>query len=249
MVISIGVDMAVQFVPVDVERRVFQASLLQMAPRAEGADDARSRALQDLLDSLASHWSENPYELRVGILEDEAPNAVALPGGAILVTSTLLDAIESKNELAFVLGHEIGHLKNRDHLRRLGRGVTIALLLSSVTGSTKGIAAPRIFDLAGQLTGRSFDRDEERAADRVGLELVYAEYGDVSGAIDFFKRLPERGGGLTGDLANYFETHPLNDDRVEALANQARDRGWPSAGRLHPVPPDLAGEPQSGRKP
>ena len=135
--------------------------------------DSDEQRLQALVDRLASHWADNPYSFRAAILGDDAPNAFAFPGGWIVVSRGLLEQTDSENELAFVVSHEIGHFKNRDHLRGLGRGVALALAMSVVASSGAGLAGD-LAGLAGSLASRSFDRDPEVDADAVGLGLVYA---------------------------------------------------------------------------
>ncbi len=123
------VEGLIRWIPPSFESRVFGS--LWSADLGGDSDDPRLATATALLERLASHWEENPYELQLAILEEESPNAFAVPGGAIYVTRGLLDSVESENELAFVLGHEIGHFRNRDHLRGLGRGLIVSLALSA----------------------------------------------------------------------------------------------------------------------
>ena len=73
---------------------------------SEPEDSQTTLGLQDLTDRIASHWPDRPYPLRVGVIDEQEPNAFALPGGTILLTRGLLNVTETENELAFVLGHE-----------------------------------------------------------------------------------------------------------------------------------------------
>ena len=67
-----------------------------------------------------------------------------------MVSTGLLEQTASENELAFVVGHEIGHFRNRDHLRGLGRGVAFGLVLAALSTSGAGTAAdPASPPLAG----------------------------------------------------------------------------------------------------
>ena len=129
--VTIGyfVELAVWMMPYD-----FEAAMLEglAMPRsfAEDSDEVEAR-LQGLTTELARGWPENPYTLRVRVIEGE-PNAFALPGGEIWVTTGLLEQTESENEIAFVLGHEIGHFRSRDHLRSLGRGLLFGLAAAGI---------------------------------------------------------------------------------------------------------------------
>jgi Zn-dependent protease with chaperone function len=207
------------------------------------APDPRAVPVQALVDRLAAHWPDHPYAFRVGVIDVGDPNALALPGGVILVTSGLLEQVASENELALVLGHELGHYHARDHLRGLGRGLAAELVIGALGRGGELVSSLGRF--AGALAQRGFDRRQERAADAFGLALVQNEYGHVAGAGDFFARLAqqERSAADAGDrFAAYFETHPLSADRVAALDAEAALNGWPTAGALTPLPSLAASE-------
>ncbi|MEM7409601.1 MAG: M48 family metallopeptidase [Myxococcota bacterium] len=233
-VVAVSIDLLVPLLPPSWEVRIFSADWL--APDAEGESEPRDVALQELLDRLLAHAPESPYTFRVGVLEDPQPNAMAFPGGSILVTSGLLDAVESENELALVLGHELGHYAGRDHLRGLGRSLAWAFVAAAL-GSSGADVATGLADLAAQVTQRGFDRDQESDADRFGLALVQAEYGHVAGASDFFTRGPDDlfTAGFGGELESYLSTHPMDDDRIEALHREAQRRGWTLDGTTRPL--------------
>jgi Zn-dependent protease with chaperone function len=220
------VDIVVALVPPRTEAELFAdfdfASVLPA--RLEEAPP-----LQALAERLSRHWPDSPYQFKVAVLDETRLNALALPGGTILVTRGLVDAAESENELAFVIGHEIGHFKNRDHLRQLGRGFAFGLLLLVVSGSDGGFVGSNVL-----ATARAFDRRQESAADRVAAELVQAEYGHVAGAWRFLERRASENAGLDR-FAAYFRTHPASAARVNALEELAAARGWATAGRLTPV--------------
>jgi Zn-dependent protease with chaperone function len=225
---AVAVDRLVPLVPPHLEARWFAGWL---APDRD--TDSRAATVQTLLDRLAAHWHDRPYPFHVGVLDEAAPNALALPGGMILVTSGLLERVASENELALVLGHELGHFRARDHLRGLGRGLAAQLVLGAL--GTSGELVSSLGALAGALAQRGFDRRQESQADAFGLELVHAEYGHVAGAGDFFARLEnESEDASRGErrLARYLDTHPLHADRVAALTTEARAHGWATEGPL-----------------
>jgi predicted Zn-dependent protease len=89
-----------------------------------------------------------------------------------------------------------------------------------------------VASLSGQLAARGFDRSQERKADRFGLELVQQEYGHVAGALDLFERLPDPGSSAGKEIAQYFATHPLHEDRIRTLRALAQERGWSQTGTV-----------------
>ena len=194
-----------------------------------------AQSLAPLVDRLASHWEEQPYPFHVQILEDDLPNALAIPGGHILVTEGLLKMAKSENELAMVLGHELGHFYHRHHIRRLSRGLSISILGSVLLGNH---ANTDLLSLSTQLTSRGFDRKQETAADRFGLELVQAEYGHINEAWRFFDRISANMSTLEG-LSSYLSTHPHPDERGQQLRRWAEEEGWSLEGTLRPLPDGL----------
>ncbi len=231
--IGLAIDALVPLLPPGLESRLFSPSWFAHEGR-EDASDPRRTSVAALLERLAGHWQDNPYALRLAIWEEDRPNALAFPGGLVVVTTGLLDRAGSENELAFVLGHELGHFHNRDHLRGLGRGVAFALIAAAIGGSGAGDAA-KLAALSQQLAARGFDRDQERDADRFGLELVAAEYGHVAGALAFFDQLEAPDDGVDAWRAAYLSTHPVHDERIEALRDFAAERGFSRHGELRPL--------------
>jgi predicted Zn-dependent protease len=223
------VEIAVRFVPPDLEAK----GLAAIAPDAAAIDDPRAADVQSLLDRLARHWPENPYRLRAGVLEEASENALALPGGMVLVTTGLLERVESENELAFVLGHELGHFRGRDHLRALGRGAVVGLVMAALGLGGSSVELPR---LAASLAESGFGRAQEEAADRFGLALVLREYGHAGGASDFFRRLPDAEADVPSRLRSYLATHPVTEDRLASLAREIASAGAPSDGARVALP-------------
>ena len=232
----VAVDLLIPRIPASWEIRVFGPLARSASEQMESSEGERHRQLQQLLERLAAHWPDTPYTFQASILEKPTPNALAFPGRVIAVTSGLLENLDSENELAFILGHELGHFRHRDHLRSLGRGAVLQLVLSlasSVGGGSPGV----LIQLGPLLAERSYAREQERAADRFGLELVQREYGHVAAATDFFARAPDGKQSQPGSLAAYFLTHPLSPDRVDALVALAGERGWSREGSLRSWPP------------
>jgi Zn-dependent protease with chaperone function len=241
VVVAIAVASSLVMVPTSLEVRVFGGGWLARLgsdDAEEEAPDRREASLQALVDRLARHWPENPYEFKPMLWQEESPNAFALPGGWIGVTTGLIAEVDSENELAFVLGHEIGHFRNRDHLKGLGRGLALGIVLSAVGLSGVGAAAD-LAGLAGGLAQRSFDREQESDADEFGLGVVAAEYGHVGGAAEFFRRMPDVEGLLGEKVEAYLSTHPISEERIQELAAYAGEQGFAREGELIALPEDL----------
>jgi len=223
------VEIALYFISPEDEAGLFRnwmpEDLVTVAP-----DDEKLYQTQLLLDRLAAHWPDAPYTFRVEIDDSEVANAMALPGGLVIVTQGLLDEVKSENELAFVLGHELGHFKNRDHLRTLGRGIVLSMFFAVVTGNDVGGIGIKVADV----TLRSFSRRQETRADEFGLAVVNSEYGHVNEAWRLFERWEDKDRSPTG-LITYFSTHPDTGDRIADMRHQAEMHGWRTDGDVTPL--------------
>ncbi len=224
------VEVVLYFVPADKEAELFRDWLPEDLVTISPVDD-RLFETQQLVDRLAAHWPDAPYEFRVEVDDSDAVNAMALPGGLIIVTQGLLDEVESENELAFVLGHELGHFRNRDHLRALGRGVVLSLFFAVITRNDVSGIGINVADVAL----RGFSRAQESDADEFGLSVIYAEYGHVDEAWRLFERW-EEADSQTRLVAQYLSTHPQPGDRVADLRALAANNGWSESGPVSPLP-------------
>jgi Zn-dependent protease with chaperone function len=223
------IEVALYFVSAEDEANLFAGWLPDDLVTVSASDD-RLRETQLLVDRLARHWPDTQYTFRVEIDDSEQANAMALPGGLIIVTQGLLDQVESENELAFVLGHELGHFKNRDHLRALGRGVVLSMFFAVVTGSdVAGIGIK-----AADLTLRGFSRQQETKADEFGLAIVNSEYGHVNEAWRLFERWQVVDNSFI-ELVTYLSTHPETGDRIADMKVHAEREGWSIEGQVTPL--------------
>jgi beta-barrel assembly-enhancing protease len=129
------------------------------------------------------------FDYRVDVIDDETVNAVALPGGRIVLFRGLIEKIECEEALAMVLAHELGHYVHRDHLRGLGRSIVLmtAGMLLGVNGKQYNIMIP-----SAAVVDLKFSRSQEKIADDFALDTVFRAYGHVGGAIDFYNILDDK---------------------------------------------------------
>ena len=126
-----------------------------------------------------------------------------------------------------MLGHELGHYRNRDHIRALGRGIALSLFFAVATGGDVAGLGLKVSDLAL----RGFSRKQESRADEFGLALVYTQYGHVNEAWRLFERWDE-GDDSFLEFVTYLSTHPQAGDRVDDLEALALREGWPTDGNV-----------------
>lgn len=176
---------------------------------------ARQAYLQTLMDKIPASAKPEGYEFKVHIKDSEDINAYALPGGNIVMTTALMDALKDENSLMFVLGHEIGHFANRDHLRSMGTGIAGILIAVAIIGQSD--IAGRMVSNISHLTSLVYSRKAEQSADLWGLKALQAVYGHSGGATSFFKIMKDRETKVEKLVPGIFRTHPLDEDRIEAL--------------------------------
>lgn len=179
--------------------------------------------LQQILDKLIKRCKGlPPFTYKVYVTESKDANALALPGGNIVVLSALLKETESENELAMVLAHELGHFYYRDHLRGLGRTLVFLLISSALFGSDSSMA--KVVSNAATNVEMRFSQTQEQAADLYGLDLLNKMYGNAAGATDFFEKMSRK--EKLWPIFYIFASHPYSGDRVGALKKAIKNKGY-----------------------
>lgn len=217
-------------IPPDLENKIAAPFLRSLDKTA--ADAPEERYLQSLVDTLQSRCAHLPYNFRVHIQKSDILNAMALPGGHIVVFRGLLDKLSSENELTFVLAHEMGHYAHRDHLRGLGRGLVLMALSALLLGQDSSLG--NMLSTTLNLSEMRFSRSQESQADTFALQSLNCVYGHVGGATDLFDKLPESMGSET--VTHYFSSHPQNEQRIADLKILIHSNGY-SVGPLKALKP------------
>lgn len=221
VVLGFALDLVVPHIDPGLEEHL--GGLYLSAFATEEEPSAAEARLQELLDELAARMEEPERDYRVHLVPSEEVNAVALPGGHVVVFTGLVKAAASENELSMVLGHELGHYQNRDHLRGLGRGLVLVFLSSLLFGTDSALS--RLTTVLLGSAEMQFSQHQENQADAWGLELVMRKYGHAGGATAFFQRLAEKEEGR--ELIYLFASHPFPLERIESLEETIREKGYP----------------------
>ena len=177
---------------------------------------------QKILNELSQYIPGGECKFTVHITKSCQANAVALPGGHILLYSGIFKEIGSRNELTMILAHELGHYVHRDHLRGFGRGLVLTAISSVIFGADNVITEFLMRVLL--TTDHRFSRQQETTADKFALELLNKKYGHVAGATDFFKNVEKK--AKMPKYLRFFYTHPLHSERIDALNKEVSMRGY-----------------------
>lgn len=165
--------------------------------------EAADAAIAPMVQALVA--ADDPgFPITLRFVHEESPNALALAGGQVMVTSGLLDTLEHPDELAAVIAHEVGHVKARDSMVALYRNAGLGILLELITGGS-GLAQQAIL-LGGQVTELSHTRRQEARADVTAIAMLRGAGLDPAALARAFERLKA-----------YVEEDSEDDDRTSAL--------------------------------
>jgi predicted Zn-dependent protease len=170
--------------------------------------------------NLARQVERKDVQWRFAVLDTPSINAMAFPGGIVVVTRGLYALLTSEDELAAVLAHEIAHVNRRHQWKVIQQQKLVALAGDAVTRSDPGKSAKVVADLGAKLIARGLDKSAEFEADRDGVVIAARAGYDSSALIAVMERLKALRTG-EADTALLFSTHPSPQDRIAALTAAA----------------------------
>ena len=207
--------------------REYNAQILRQNPVYQ--DQELQDYVQAIGESLAAKSHRPNLIYRFTILDSPDINAFALPGGYIYINRGLMSYLSSEEELAAVLGHEIGHVTARHSVRQYSQSQLLGILSTAIeinAGSTAGNVA----NVASGALLSGYGRDMELEADDLGAQYIYQDGYSPQGMYEvlsvlkdqeiYSKQLAERRGQEPRSYHGVFASHPSNDKRLqEVLSN------------------------------
>ena len=167
------------------------------------------------------------FPITFQFVKTPAPNAFALPGGQVMATAGLLDALGDDQEAFWaVIAHELGHVRARDGLRAFYRNAGLGVALEIITGGSG--AAQQAVLLGGQISQLRFTRIQEEAADQTAFEILEQARLDPSALARAFEKIEAYANTVSdaGDdedgMPGWMKTHPNTDARIQAARARAR---------------------------
>lgn len=166
--------------------------------------------------ALGSHRPGLPWEFNV--VNTSQVNAFALPGGKISLTRGLLAKMSSEDEMASVLGHEVGHVDARHSVAQYTRGMLISLAVVGVSvalaDSDYRQVGSLVAGVAGTLLMLSYSRDQERQADELGYAYMTAAGYNPEGQVRTFEMFKSLNNTEPGFIQAMLASHPLTSERI-----------------------------------
>ncbi len=187
--------------------------------------DQRAQALvkqvgQRLVDHTIA--STTPYKYDFHLLRDQRTvNAFALPGGQIFITAAMYNRLESEDQLAGVLGHEVGHVIARHSAARMAKqelyqGLTGAAVMATYDpGNPASQRSAEVAQYISNLITMKFGRDQELQSDELGVRLMIEAGYDPEALKGVMRILKEASGGTR--RPEFASTHPDPENRIERI--------------------------------
>ncbi len=184
------------------------------------ADTKLNEKIMAIGEKLAKVCDRQEILYRFYVLDDKMVNAFSLPGGFVYISTGLLNILHSDDEIAFVLGHEIGHIVARHAIKRLqaALGYNLLILASVAAPSTGNFPQGVSLALASILSG--YSQEDEFLADKLGIKYAQKAGFDPKAAIKVMKALEENNRKEPLHRIAYFRTHPYIPQRIRKIKEE-----------------------------
>ncbi|HRI01583.1 MAG TPA: M48 family metallopeptidase [Saprospiraceae bacterium] len=209
-------------VPKHLEERLGNASvngILNFGP----LDSLKSNQLKLFMDELNL---VKDYDVKAYYVNSEVVNALAAPGGHIVVFDGIMEKIDCYDQLVALLAHEAAHVNNRHSLKSIGRSVSAYLILSAITGDVAGSSGV-LLEQAAQLNQLSYARKDETQSDEIAILELHKLGLDPSAMMNLLDKL-EQQEKLDSNLVltslnemEFLKTHPITKNRIENLRSKS----------------------------
>jgi predicted Zn-dependent protease len=216
--------LAQMLLPPDAEAELGRQAFRQVMSETPVAQDPALHEYVTRVGERIVHASNSPYpDWQFVVFEGNQPNAFALPGGRVGVFTGMLQVAADEDQLATVLGHEVGHVNARhgaerivtEHIIALGLRLVAALLAFGDVQIPPDLLVTLGASAAELGIVRPFSRTQELEADALGLDYMAEAGYDPNAAIAFWRRMQQAAGN--GGQPDFLATHPSSERRIEEL--------------------------------
>ncbi len=175
--------------------------------------------VKEVTENIGRHSDRPDLIYRVEIVDTPDFNAFAVPGGFVYIHRGLLERINSVDELASVIGHEIGHVSARHSASQISKAQILNIGLLAVDIATHGAVQDygTLVDLGSILAFSKFSRDDEREADFLGIRYMTKAGYNPKASIDVMKQIQGLQDHEPASLEIWFMTHPATSERLGLL--------------------------------
>ena len=167
-----------------------------------------------IVASSVAGRSGYPFDFHV-LADERTVNAFALPGGQIFITVALFNRLKTPDQLAGVLGHEIGHVIGRHSAEHIAKMELTQGLTGAVVMGAGSYEMAQVAQMVGGLINMKYGRDDELEADRFGVCFMRDAGYDPAALTDVMKILAEASGGAR--QPEFASTHPSPVNRAQQI--------------------------------
>jgi len=186
--------------------------------RAQRVMNVGNKIKEAATEYLAKHNQskriEN-FEWQFNTVDDPTINAWCMPGGLVVVYTGILELVETDDELATIMGHEIAHAIARHGNERMSQGLGVQVALGVLQGTTAEDKQHLLYyaGIGSQLGILKFSRVHETESDKIGLVYMKMAGYDPNHAVTFWKKMATNGGSVPELLS----THPSDERRINDI--------------------------------
>ena len=188
-------------------------------PRKQQLVQEVGHRLVAAIPSVYPDAEQIPWEFSFTLLEDDRTvNAFALPGGPTFMTEALFDRLETEDEVAGVMGHEIGHVLHQHGAERMAKQEMFQGLSGAAVMAAGDYTAGQVTGLVTNFIGMKYGREDEIESDVEGVRLMHAAGYDPRALIRVMEVLEEASGGAGGP--EWASSHPDPGNRAELIREE-----------------------------
>ena len=197
---------------------------LTLLKETEEIDSLKSIQLANFIDELNI---ESKYEVEAFVVKSDMVNAMALPGGYMVVYTGILDKMERSEELVALVGHELGHVEKKHSLKQLVKGLSKGYLLELLVGNSNALLEG-VGGVVSMFDQMAYSRDAEREADEFGYQVLENNKLDPQGMVQLFEVLQAETGKVEkySRFVSMISTHPLTSDRISDTKKRIEEKPY-----------------------
>lgn len=180
------------------------------------------KQVQDYIDLIGKKIVQNsdarksPYNYEFHVLADpNTVNAFAMPGGQIFITAGLLKRLENENQIAGVLGHEVGHVVARHSAAQMAKQELTQGLVGAASVAGGDINSAQYAQMIGNMVNMKYGREDELESDELGVRFMIQAGYDPNALIGVMRVLDASSGGRS--QPEFSSTHPSPSNRIEKI--------------------------------
>ncbi|MDP2920878.1 MAG: M48 family metallopeptidase [Candidatus Omnitrophota bacterium] len=206
------------FITTPMEVALGQNTAAQVAQQYAFIKDPRDVDRVNVIgDKLAKVSDRTDLKYHFAVVNDKEINAFTMPGGYIYINSGLLE-MTTDDELACVIGHEIGHVAARHIAKKLQTQLGYDILMNIAVQNASVRQMQQAIDVTFGLVSLGYSRDDELLSDRLGAKYAYKAGYDPYAMVSFLKKLNEKDKSDMGPV--FLRSHPYTSQRIQLMEKE-----------------------------